>query len=123
MGILSTLSPSDMAQDEPSFRYDTLLQGRYIRLLMIEPPEADKPSSILRVSLVEQPLDTTEFDALSYVWGDQTQKFCISCNGQNHSIGRSLHEALMEYRRRGSTRGLWVDAICINQACKAEKSS
>ncbi|KAH8654022.1 heterokaryon incompatibility protein-domain-containing protein [Tricladium varicosporioides] len=112
-----------MAQDEPSFHYDSLLQGRYVRLLMIEPPEADKPSSILRVSLVEQPLDTAEFDALSYVWGDQTQKFRIICNGQNHSIGQSLHEALTEYRRRGSTRGLWADAICINQACEAEKSS
>ncbi|OAL54636.1 HET-domain-containing protein [Pyrenochaeta sp. DS3sAY3a] len=76
----------------------------------------------LELRLVEVPLDTTDFEALSYVWSDQSQKVPIRCNGQDHSIGQNLHEALMEYQRQGSTRGLWVDAICINQSCDTEKS-
>lgn len=55
----------------------------------------------------------------------------INCNGKSVTIGQSLHDALMEYRlrlRRGrgrdgdQIRGLWADAICINQNDEMEKT-
>lgn len=71
---------------------------------------------------MEKPLDTADFDALSYVWGEQTPTFPLRCNGQNLTVGRNLYEALNEYRCRGSLRGLWADAISINQRDDTEKT-
>lgn len=108
-----------MALKENCFQYDSLLQGRCIRLCFVT---LSDPGHLLKVRLVEVRLDTTDFEALSYVWGDQSQRVPIRCSGQDHSIGQNLHGALIEYQRQGSTRGLWVDAICINQSCEAEKN-
>jgi hypothetical protein len=113
-----------MASAEESFRYASPLYGRRIRLLFIEPHDSDGPDSApLRVTLVEESLDTAVFDALSYVWGDQTNQVYITCNGKGLYIGQNLHAALMEYRHRLQfDRGLWADAICINQGDDREKT-
>jgi len=114
-----------MAYNEDSFRYNSPLHSRQIRLLFIEPHDYHGPdSSLLRVKLVEENLDTAVFDALSYVWGDQANKVYIICNGKGHNIGQNLHAALIEYRNRGQPgRGLWADAICINQRDVKEKTN
>ncbi|KAK3936849.1 heterokaryon incompatibility protein-domain-containing protein [Diplogelasinospora grovesii] len=113
-----------MACNEDSFQYNSTLHGRQIRLLFVEPHDYHGPdSSLLRVKLVEENLDTAVFDALSYVWGDQANKVYINCDGKSHNIGQNLHAALIEYRRRGQPgRGLWADAICINQGDRREKT-
>lgn len=115
-----------------AFHYNSTLRGRQIRLMYIECYHGlDLHTSPLSVKLVEENLDTAEFDALSYVWGDQTTRMPIKCNGKNVTIGQSLHDAMMEYRlrlRRGrgrngsQIRGLWADAICINQSNEMEKT-
>lgn len=101
------------------FAYSGPLQGRRIRLIRVLP---DFEASILSVRLVEEPLDDTEFEALSYVWGDQTGKMRIRCNGQWAEIGANLHAALHERRRRMSAGLLWADQICINQNDIKEKN-
>lgn len=121
-----------MASTQDSFHYSSTLKGRQIRLMYIEcHAGVNFNTSPLSVKLVEENLDTAEFDALSYVWGDQATRMHIKCNGKSVTIGQSLHAALMEYRlrlRRGRgrdgdrIRGLWADAICINQTNEAEKT-
>lgn len=121
-----------MASNQDSFHYASTLKGRQIRVMYIECHSGHNLlTSPLTVKLVEENLDTAEFDALSYVWGDQTTRIHINCNGKSVTIGQSLHAALMEYRlrlRRGrgrdgdQIRGLWADAICINQSDEIEKT-
>lgn len=121
-----------MASTKDSFHYNSTLKGRQIRLMYIECHSGlNLHTSPLSVKLVEENLDTAEFDALSYVWGDQATRFQIKCNNQSVTIGQSLHEALMEYRLRlrqgrgregNKIRGLWADAICINQGNEMEKT-
>jgi hypothetical protein len=101
------------------FAYSGSLQGRRIRLIQVLP---DSESSILSVQLVEKPLDESAFEALSYVWGDQTKKTKIRCNGEWAEIGANLHAALHERRRRISVGLLWADQICINQNDIREKN-
>lgn len=118
--------------NEDAFHYTSTLKGRQIRLMYIECYSGlDLHTSPLSVKLVEENLDTADFDALSYVWGDQTTRMHMKCNGKNVTIGQSLHDAMMEYRlrlRRGRgligdrIRGLWADAICINQSNETEKT-
>lgn len=121
-----------MANNNDSFQYHSTLKGPRIRLMYIECHGGlDLLTSPLSVKLVEENLDTADFDALSYVWGDQATRTQIRCNGQSFAIGQSLHAAMLEYRlrlRRGrgregdKIRGLWADAICINQNNEMEKT-
>lgn len=121
-----------MESNQDSFHYNSSLKGRQIRVMYVECHNGlNLRTSPLSVKLVEENLDTAEFDALSYVWGDQSTRMHINCNGKSVTIGQSLHAALMEYRlrlRRGRgrdgdrIRGLWADAICINQSDETEKT-
>lgn len=59
-----------------------------------------------------------DYLALSYVWGDQSNKKEIILNGSSFLVGHNLYNALLRLRDSWevSTRGLkiWIDAICIN---------
>jgi hypothetical protein len=102
-----------------TFTYCRPLQGRNIRLLQVT---LGSELSTLEIRLIEKNLDEAEFEALSYVWGNQARKELIKCNGCWLSIGSNLHDALCERRRRGSTAFLWADAVCINQDNSQEKT-
>lgn len=69
------------------------------------------------VSLINPP----EFSALSYCWGDPDITREIFINGKPFPVTTNLESALRHLGVKGYTQ-LWVDAICINQADKAEKS-
>jgi len=68
-------------------------------------------------SLINPP----EFCALSYCWGDPAVTREILINGKSCQITKNLESALRHLRAKGYSR-LWVDAICINQEDKTEKS-
>ncbi|KAM3078481.1 hypothetical protein ACMFMG_006360 [Clarireedia jacksonii] len=62
------------------------------------------------------------YEALSYVWGDSTQKGKLRVNGIVIEITQNLASALQCVRDRNISRRLWVDAICINQTDEEEKN-
>ena len=100
------------------FVYGPPLQGRNIRLIKAEPDF----KTTLEINLVEHSLESVKFEALSYVWGNQATKRQIKCNGQIMSIGSNLLDVFCERARRQSIGFIWVDAICINQNDKHEKT-
>jgi hypothetical protein len=55
------------------------------------------------------------FVALSYVWGDSSQKGSISINGKTLAITASLALALRHVRDPKRVLRIWADGICINQ--------
>jgi hypothetical protein len=60
--------------------------------------------------------DDTEYDALSYVWGDANDRMPIIVNDQIFLATRSLYEAIKGLHRKGAIeQHIWADAICINQ--------
>jgi len=100
-----------------------------IRLLLLHPGSIGDP---IRCSLVHEnffPHVLREYEALSYHWGDATDRVQIECDGGALAIPRNLHEALITLRRgkgegEGEGKGdriLWVDGICINQADPEER--
>ncbi|KAK4448890.1 heterokaryon incompatibility protein-domain-containing protein [Podospora aff. communis PSN243] len=73
-------------------------------------------------SLAGLPL-VPEYEALSYTWGDSSQKRTIGLNGIDFDVTTNLHAALNRLRLPDSKRLLWVDAICIDQTNTDERAA
>ncbi|KAF2434059.1 HET-domain-containing protein [Tothia fuscella] len=100
--------------------YSHPLSEGSIRLLELEPGnESELLRCNLRSALREDVVDT--YEAVSYVWGDESKKKTIQCNGIDHSITESLHSLLKTVRYSTKHRLLWADALSINQADNTEK--
>lgn len=86
-----------------------------IRCLRLEP---GKSNDKLKCELIYSHLGDigSKYEALSYTWGDTSEKVVISLNGQPFGITRNLHSALRFLRNPHHGRILWIDALCINQA-------
>lgn len=106
---------------EPSIYEQRILSGRMFRLLFIHP--AQYPDQQLRCSCLPFAIDAAlPFEALSYVWGSSEPAVQLLCNGQPFTVRPGLANALMRLRLRHSTRIVWADAICINQADVEERN-
>ncbi|KAH7130112.1 heterokaryon incompatibility protein-domain-containing protein [Dendryphion nanum] len=101
--------------------YHTLGHQRSIRLLRIHPGKDEKR---MVVDLDEFNLDSdVQYTALSYVWGNSSPPSQITCNGHCAPVTRNLWDVLSCLREKNFGSLLWVDAICINQQDRQEKST
>ncbi|KAL8741752.1 MAG: hypothetical protein Q9190_005676 [Brigantiaea leucoxantha] len=127
------LSPNDSVLYHPLNR-----ERKDIRLLSLQSGEPDDPISCCLVTSALYASEIPTFEALSYCWGSPAKKkqinistgnlsvsgIEITSQDQNLSITVNLDEALRRLRRKdGTSRLLWVDAICINQDDIPERGS
>ncbi|KAK2754362.1 hypothetical protein FQN54_007006 [Arachnomyces sp. PD_36] len=127
------------------FKYESLpSSATFIRLLDIEDGNR---SDIIRCSLRKVNLDANpDFDALSYSWQKDIFKDkqwgylrvllpsiplfsawagrskAIICNGGILFIQENLFDFLLRLREMKKDRSIWIDALCINQRDKEERS-
>ncbi|KAF2672779.1 hypothetical protein BT63DRAFT_420986 [Microthyrium microscopicum] len=66
--------------------------------------------------------DNPEYEALSYVWGDENLKSTFILDGVEVKITENLAVALRHLEPTEKPLVLWIDAICINQSDNVEKS-
>jgi hypothetical protein len=120
---------------------DLTPESRQIRLLKLLPAssfDATINCTIFNGSLQAPP----HYEALSYVWGTESDKSKISLvyeanaackadnenhiprtdTGLNFEVTPNLASALRHIRDDSSSRTLWIDAICIDQESTKEKS-
>ncbi|KAI1747320.1 heterokaryon incompatibility protein-domain-containing protein [Xylaria castorea] len=108
------------------YTYEPLLPGE-VRLLYYYKDTFDNnsPGWHLKIIQLEPPTNSQtivpEFDALSYTWGDLTEKFPFLCDARELHVHQNLRDALPFLAERRSTRPIWIDAICINQLDESEK--
>lgn len=76
--------------------------------------------TIKHVKFSERP----EYEALSYMWGDDAEKHEIRINGETFKVATNLYHALWFLRARaaGNPLRFWIDAMCINQRDVEEKT-
>lgn len=93
-----------------------------IRLLKVHPGEDYDPlvctSEI--TSLISK--HHTPYETVSYCWGKDPGEAAIELDRVPSKITWSAARALHRLRYQDRCRLLWVDAICINQGCKKERS-
>jgi hypothetical protein len=112
------------------FQYSDSLCDQQLRLLDLHFGHSDEIICLgIRTYRID---DHPPYIALSYTWGDPHDTVPILCNGRVIAVTRNLKEALWQFRedRKRLVRAMpdsqslnfWVDAICINQTNKKEKS-
>ncbi|KAK0108160.1 hypothetical protein ONS95_002982 [Cadophora gregata] len=115
-----------MSQSLPvEYEYQPLLESDSIRVLQLHPstdlissPQCDLIST--RLCEIKEPEHS--YAAISYVWGDERDSHTISIGSHPLTVGRNIHSALRQIRRRDRPIRLWVDAICINQFNLTERN-
>ncbi|KAH8203871.1 hypothetical protein TruAng_001935 [Truncatella angustata] len=93
-----------------------------IRLLTLF-PDADFDADIVCLLKVVSLDETTDFEAVSYVWGDVSTRQSISVGGELMLVTVNLVAALRRLRQPQARRVVWVDAICIDQGNISEKNT
>ena len=102
------LEPSPYApldEDQKEIRLLTVHAGRFKQPIVC---------SIEHASLKGDAL--TQYETISYCWGDQSDRAFIHLNGTKISVPASSAAALRRMRLSDRNRVLWIDAVSINQA-------
>lgn len=109
-------------EDTAKFQYEALDPSvDCTRLLEFVPSEDANDTlrcALIHVTFREKP----KYEALSYMWGDETLKRKIIVNGKVFLVGQNLWDALHFLRKRGEGVRYWIDAICINQTNIPERN-
>ena len=86
-------------------------------MLLLHP--AESPEDDLKADLVDECFCKCKgtYEALSYTWGTEDAFHTLNIGGHDHSIRPNLFHALRRLRAacQGTTRRLWIDALCIDQ--------
>ncbi len=104
-----------------TLRYKPLNQAdQEIRVLVITsgPNDANVSCSLQHFSCLHQ---FPGYTALSYCWGTLRDAVQITVDGSLVSVTKNLAAALSALRANGHSH-IWVDALCINQNDKVERS-
>lgn len=117
----------------PSSAFDPPAPGLYnlvdvetkeIRLLTVAAGAGDE---VLRCSLKHVKLSDSStresYETVSYAWGNPNDRTPIYIDGRLVDIPSSAHRALRRMQNPSRERTLWIDAVCINQSDKVERSN
>lgn len=105
-----------------SFAYRPLQTSpQEIRLIRLLGAPSYEPI-VCNIIHVEFNDENTQYEALSYAWGEHKDRRTISVDGERVSVTRNLAMALQYLRDPIVDTIIWIDALCINQEDKMEKS-
>ncbi|KAH9212848.1 heterokaryon incompatibility protein-domain-containing protein, partial [Leptodontidium sp. 2 PMI_412] len=92
-----------------------------IRLIDLLPSRESDPYRIECRMITSTSVLEHTYEALSYEWGQSEASKKIFINGMSFFVRDNLWDALYDLREE-SPRGLWIDAICIDQHCIDERN-
>src|SRR6266536_1633585 len=101
------------------FQYQPLTSADAFRLVVLQPGHGDDIHCRL---LYTTHSNKPNYEALSYTWGGIDRPRMLHINGMIMACGENLWQALKHLRSPEVERMLWVDAICIDQSNKCERT-
>ncbi|KAH8901168.1 HET-domain-containing protein [Thozetella sp. PMI_491] len=109
---------------EQTLRMRATAQIRVLDLFPLGPGEDESAAIQCETRSIQLSQDEAPeaYEALSYVWGDQTALVPIHISGQEVLVTPSLLAAIRRLRLRDRRRTLWIDQLCINQWDNKEKA-
>ncbi|KAH6688595.1 heterokaryon incompatibility protein-domain-containing protein [Plectosphaerella plurivora] len=112
----------DWNKDVAKEIYTTLEGDLPLRILELLPGTGSDP---IHCRLVPTRIDLIKgrFEATSYTWGRDKSPVPIVCNGKTLNIQPNAFHMLNDLRLPNEVRTVWVDAICINQGDKRDRTA
>ena len=101
------------------FEYEHITE-HHIRLLRVLPERSE--GDLIQCELWHAARDDTKYYCLSYLWGSEDYDQDIIVNNGTLRVRHNLWSFLDEASRMHGQPAFWVDAICIDQTNKYEKS-
>lgn len=97
-----------------------IIGGSEIRVVILQPGTFGDPivCQLEHIQLIPD----SDYEAVSYVWGDATVTKPITLDGRVYPVTTNLYTGLQFLRFKESPRRLWIDSLCINQTDKAERT-
>ncbi|KAI0100617.1 heterokaryon incompatibility protein-domain-containing protein [Nemania sp. FL0031] len=112
----SRSSSGSLGHDIYQYRGLGLFEFRLVRLFA-------KRMSAIKCEIIHFSLtDPPPYTGISYAWGDADDKRSIQISNLNIPVAVSLFGALDAVRRTDSDVLIWVDALCIDQQNRDERS-
>jgi hypothetical protein len=103
------------------FKYEPLnRETKEIRIIVLQPSKDISAEPVCEIYHV--PLESAEYFAFSYVWGDSEDTRPISLDGKILRVTANLELALRQVRHEENPIPFWIDAICINQEDVEERN-
>ncbi|KAK2736972.1 heterokaryon incompatibility protein [Colletotrichum kahawae] len=100
------------------YRYNALGESE-IRLIRLLPARMFK----IKCEVVHAPItNPPTYIAVSYAWGDAGDTRRLELEGTEIPVSASLHGALQALRRKNEVVTVWVDALCIDQYNRDERT-
>ncbi|PNP79445.1 hypothetical protein FNYG_07280 [Fusarium nygamai] len=112
-----------MTEHELGYLYQELGTETSFRIAELLPGDGNAPIECLVHSVSWSDASIPDYEAISYVWGDPSQKANIICHGKRLKVTQNLYNALSHFRQRDKSRYLWADAICIDQSHVSERNA
>lgn len=106
---------------EKDYTYVPLKLSNEIRLVRLLPSE-NRESNVRCIITHTKLSEGMDFEALSYVWGNNVLSSRIATDKGIVKITKNCLSALRDLRHTSASRLLWIDAICINQRSNEEKN-
>ncbi|RMY44430.1 hypothetical protein D0865_10558 [Hortaea werneckii] len=117
------MAHSETGHENEVFMHEALPDpATHLRLMKLCYSASEEDEQEVRIQLSAFDIDNAPpYAAISYTWGDQTDRTDILINGPAHRVGLNSWYALLQMKYHHEESFLWMDAICINQADAQEK--
>lgn len=121
---MAGLEQTDLRTPDTTFVYTPIDHNSdQIRVLRIEPGRKQESikCKIQHVSLASV---QSQFNCLSYTWGDELPAKTILVDGRRFSVRLNLHQFLTRASesKKIFSKPIWIDAICLDQSNAAERN-
>lgn len=115
-------------RDLPPYVYEPLKTFDHVRVVVLQPSvhsNADLKVDIIQCDRLQMRSASSTFpiyEAVSYTWGDPKLSCRLICNETRQlMITKNVDTMLRYFRRDGTRRYFWIDAICLDQKNEHEK--